>query len=58
MPGMSPGHRGDVVRLSFHDYNDTEDVIAVCEQISKYRPLRGPPGSPGNDQMGGGHVQS
>jgi len=46
--------RGDVVRLSFHYYNDIEDVAALCEQIGKYRSLRGHPSSFGNDQMGGG----
>jgi selenocysteine lyase/cysteine desulfurase len=29
--------RGEVIRLSFHYYNNGEDVAALCEEISRYR---------------------
>ncbi|ONI78075.1 aminotransferase [Actinosynnema sp. ALI-1.44] len=33
--GVSP--RGDVVRMSFHYYNNAEDVTALCDTVSAYR---------------------
>jgi selenocysteine lyase/cysteine desulfurase len=32
--------RGDLLRLSFHYYNNEEDVIAICEAIREYRASR------------------
>ncbi|TCO56088.1 aminotransferase class V-fold PLP-dependent enzyme [Actinocrispum wychmicini] len=29
--------RGDVVRVSFHYYNNTEDVAALCDTVGEYR---------------------
>lgn len=32
--------RGDLLRLSFHYYNNEEDVITICEAIREYRASR------------------
>jgi selenocysteine lyase/cysteine desulfurase len=38
--GIVTSPRGDVLRLSFHYYNNADDVTSVCEGIRSYRCIR------------------
>jgi selenocysteine lyase/cysteine desulfurase len=35
--GIAVSPRGDVVRMSFHYYNNAEDVAALCDTVGAYR---------------------
>ncbi len=45
--------RGDLIRLSFHYYNNTEDIAVLGAEISKYLALRDPPSSAHNIHTSG-----
>ncbi|MFE2878355.1 aminotransferase class V-fold PLP-dependent enzyme [Streptomyces roseus] len=40
--GIAVSPRGPVVRLSFHYYNSTDDVEALCQAMREFRALTGP----------------
>ncbi|WP_218042098.1 MULTISPECIES: aminotransferase class V-fold PLP-dependent enzyme [Streptomyces] len=40
--GIAVSPRGPVVRLSFHYYNSTDDVEALCQAMREFRALAGP----------------